>query len=154
MDVLFDYENMGDIYWKISMLLGDFYCPKTVLIYIKYTYYRAERQIEKYNARKLNKLPGVIFCGNLWNFLLKPRNRGPPVIRKRFWWKALEKLEKKFLKKFPTFSIFYQFPSCSRCEREDQASFTTALGRGEVIPFETKPSGKRNRAKKILCLLH
>ena len=68
--------------------------------------------------------------------------------------KGLEKLEKKFLKKFSAFSIFYPFPSGPRREREDQASFTTALSRGEVIPFETKPSGKRNRAEKILRLLH
>ena len=68
--------------------------------------------------------------------------------------KGLEKLEKSFLKKISAFSIFCQFPSCPRCEREDQASFTTALSRREVIPFEIEPSGKRNRAEKILCLLH
>ena len=68
--------------------------------------------------------------------------------------KGLEKLEKKYLEKFPTFSIFYRFLSCPRYEREDQASFTTALSRGEVIPFETEPSGKGNRAEKILHLLH
>lgn len=55
---------------------------------------------------------------------------------------------------FWNFSIFYWISSCPRCEREDQASFTTALSRGEVIPFGTEPSGKRNRAEEILRLLH
>ena len=58
-------------------------------------------------------------------------------------------MEKSFLKNFPAFSIFYRFLSCPRCEREEQASFTTALGRREVIPFEIEPSGKRNRARKF-----
>ena len=35
-------------------------------------------------------------------------------------------MEKSFLKNFPAFSIFYRFISCPRCEREEQASFTTA----------------------------
>ena len=39
-------------------------------------------------------------------------------------------MEKSFFKYFPAFSIFYQFTSCPRCEREDQTSFTTALSRG------------------------
>ena len=68
--------------------------------------------------------------------------------------KGFGEVGEKFLKKIPAFSVFYQFPSCPRHEREDQASFTTALSRGEVIPFETEPSGKRNRAEKILRLLH
>lgn len=68
--------------------------------------------------------------------------------------KGLEKLAKNYLKKFLTFSIFYRFRSCPRCEREEQTSFATALSRREVIPFETEPSGKRNRAEKILHVLH
>lgn len=58
-------------------------------------------------------------------------------------------MEKSFFKYFPAFSIFYQFTSCPRCEREDQTSFTTALSRGEVIPFETEPSGKEIVRRKF-----
>ena len=68
--------------------------------------------------------------------------------------KGFGEVGEKFFKKIYAFSIFYRFPSCPRCEREEQASFTTALSRREVIPFEIEPSGKRNRAEKILCLLH
>lgn len=58
-------------------------------------------------------------------------------------------MEKSFFKYFPAFSIFYQFTSCPRCEREDQTSFTTALSRGEVIPFETEPSEKEIVRRKF-----
>ena len=121
---------------------------------VKKTYIISELKLLNYDARKLKKLPGVFLCRILWNFLHKRRNRGPPFIRERFWWKVIEKLEKNFSKKFSAFSIFYRFLFCPRCEREDQASFTTALSRGEVIPFEIEPSGERNRAEKILHLLH
>lgn len=49
----------------------------------------------------------------------------------KYW----EEVGKIFLKKFAAFSIFYWVLSCPRCEREDQVSFTMALGRGEVIPL-------------------
>ena len=45
-------------------------------------------------------------------------------------------MERNFLKYFSAFSIFYRFLFCPRYEREDQTSFTTALSRREVIPFE------------------
>ena len=58
-------------------------------------------------------------------------------------------MERNFLKYFSAFSIFYRFLFCPRYEREDQTSFTTALSRREVIPFETEPSGKRNLRRKF-----
>lgn len=131
-----------------------FYYNNTMEMCIKYTCYIDRLRLVRQDARKAKSLPGVIFCRILKNFLYKPRKHWAPITRYGFWRKVLERLEESFLKKFSTFSIFYRYLYCPRCEREDQASFITALSRGEVIPFEIELSGKRNCTKKILCLLY
>ena len=72
-------------YDSLDNLLDDF--DISLLADKSMTKKELKNELEKfysYDARKLKKLPGVIFCRNLWNFLHKPRNRGPPVSGKRF----------------------------------------------------------------------
>ena len=54
------------------------------MIEVKNLYKSSGQQFLNYDARKRKKLPGVFLCRILWNFLQKPRNRGPPIIRVRF----------------------------------------------------------------------
>ena len=135
------------------MCIQDFYYQKSALIYISNQYNSIDGKASKYDARKPTKLSGVFICRNLLIFPIRPWIRGPPFIGCEIWWKVWKSWEKFIWIIFLLFRLFIGFV-LSSLWKGGSGIFYYGLCRGEVIPFETEPSGKRDCTEKILRLLH